>query len=122
MSLSNISNGAFIANADKKALINEHVAESFMTFFRPHVSAIKPQKCELITIPRKAIDDTRPNSVVVIFKSQFAYGRTKATLIFSIVAPINATPDIAVISILNRPLPIKNVDFLYSLHFMSIEF
>lgn len=67
---------------------------------------MKPQKCELTTIPRNAIDEARPVSAVVIFRSQLAYGRTKAMLMFSIVAPIIASPDIITMSLLKRPFPI----------------
>lgn len=94
-----------IVNADRNALIRAQVAVKRITFLRPHVSAKKPQKCELITIPRNAIDEINPCSVVVIFKSQNAYGNTKAMLIFSMVAPINTIPDRITIATLNRPLP-----------------
>lgn len=102
---------ALIVNADKRALISAHVAVNRMTFLRPQVSAKKPQKCELTTIPRNAIDEINPCSVVVIFKSQKAYGRTKAMLIFSIVAPINAMPVTMIMSTLNRPLPSIEFEF-----------
>lgn len=96
---------ALIVSADKLALISANVAHKRITFFRPHVSAKKPQKCELTTIPKKAIDDISPCSVVVIFKSHEAYGITKAMLMFSMVAPINAIPESATMRMLKRPLP-----------------
>lgn len=96
---------ALIVNADRMALIRAHIAHKRITFFRPHVSAKKPQKCELTTIPRNAIDEIRPCSFVVIFISQKAYGVTKAMLMFSMVAPINAIPENITIRMLKRPLP-----------------
>lgn len=96
---------AFIANADSKALINAHIDAKRIVFFLPAVSAKKPQKCAEITMPKNAIDEISPCSVVDIFKSHFAYGSTKAMLIFSMVAPINTSPDAIIIRQLNRPVP-----------------
>lgn len=114
---------ALIVNADKKALTSAHVAVKRITFFRPQVSAKNPQKCELTTIPRNAIDEISPCSVVVICKSQNAYGKTKAMLIFSIVAPINAMPVRMIMSTLNRPFP--SIEFKYSfllnIHYLQMN-
>lgn len=84
---------AFVANADRNALITAQIAVNRIVLFRPHVSARKPQKCELITMPRNATDEINPCSVVVIFKSHFAYGSTNAMLMFSIAEPIRTKPD-----------------------------
>lgn len=99
---------AFIANADRRALINAQIADNRIVLFRPHVSAKKPQKCELITMPRNATDEINPCSVVVISKSHFAYGNTNAMLIFSMVAPISTRPDDKIMRRLNRPVPVIN--------------
>lgn len=96
---------ALVANADKIALIIAHTDANLIVFFRPQVSAKNPQKCELITIPKKAIDEIMPCSVVVIVKSHFAYGNTNAMEIFSMVAPIKTSPDAITMSQLNRPVP-----------------
>lgn len=71
-SLNNIKVVAFIAKADESAPSKAHAEHKRMTFCLPQVSHINPQKCELMTIPRNAIDDTKPCSVIDIFKSQFA--------------------------------------------------
>lgn len=108
---SRMSMAAFGENADNTALIRAPVDVSRMTFSRPNegLSDINPQKCELITMPKNAEEATKPNSVVVIFKSQFAYGSAKAMLIFSTVAPIKTVPDIRIISKLNRPVPLAEI-------------
>lgn len=103
---------AFIANADNIAQISAPIAVNRMVFFRPHVSAKKPQKCELITMPRNATDEINPCSVVVIFKSHFAYGKTNAMEIFSMVAPIIASPADIIMRQLNRPVPAINCEIV----------
>lgn len=111
MNLRTISDQAFTENADKRAKIKAHVAHSRTTFFLPKnlQSARKPQKCELITMPKNGIEEASPSCVIVIFKSQSAYGRTKDRLIFSIVAPIITSPDKNTIIILNRPCSIDGI-------------
>lgn len=99
----------FIANADSRALTSAQTAVRRIVFFRPHVSAKNPQKCDVITMPRNATDEIRPCSVVVIFKSRFAYGSTSEMLMFSMVAPIKTSPDEIIIRILNRPDPAVNL-------------
>lgn len=95
--------------------MNAQVEHNFITFFLPHVSHRNPHACELTTNPRNAIDEARPYSVVVILRSQFAYGRMYAMLIFSIVAPIRTTPLRIMMRMLNRPLPNFSENNFYSL-------
>lgn len=51
-----------------------------ITFFRPCVSARKPQRCELNIIPTNAMADKTPLSFVVKSKSHSATGRIKLML------------------------------------------
>lgn len=74
-----------------------------ITFNRPHVSAKKPHICDEHTIPINGTDENRPNSAVVMCNSQFAYGRTKLALIFSMVAPTINEPHARNVIMWNRP-------------------
>lgn len=56
---------------EKKKPLN---AANDKTFFRPHVSARKPQKYDVDTIPRNDTDDRIPCCDIVKFKSHFAFG------------------------------------------------
>lgn len=76
-----------------------------ITFRRPHVSARKPQQCELTTIPKNPIELTRPCSYVVKCKSHLAYGKTILMLIFSIAMPNVQRPLVKTRNILNFPWP-----------------
>lgn len=93
----------FIENAERNEQMKPSISDIRMTFWRPHVSAIKPQKCELITMPRNETDVNRPCSLVVNCKSHFAYGSINATLIFSRTAPIKLKPVANVINTWNFP-------------------
>lgn len=66
----------FGANADKNEKKNPHNAEIDRTFCRPHVSAKKPQKYEVDTIPRNEMTVKTPFCDVVKFKSHCAYVNT----------------------------------------------
>lgn len=68
--------------------------ENRNTFRRPHVSAIKPQKCELITTPTNATALMTPCSTLLIFSSHFATGSTYPIDMPSAVMPSNAAPTV----------------------------
>lgn len=93
----------FIENADRNEQTKPSISDVRITFWRPHVSAMKPQKCELTTMPRYETDVNRPCSLVVKCKSHFAYGNINETLIFSRIAPNKLIPVAIVISTWNLP-------------------
>ncbi len=66
--------------------------ENRSTFNRPHVSAIKPQKCDVRTTPMKPIALIKPCSVVDISMSHLAAGKTNAMFSPSIITPNSENP------------------------------
>lgn len=83
-----------------------------ITFRRPQVSAINPQKCEVNTTPMKATALIRPCSLMLRFNSHLAAGNTNAMLIDSRTTESNAIPDVSSKAKWNRPEPLKkNISF-----------
>lgn len=91
--LDKIKRNVFVMNPEKKEQQNVRNDANNITFLLPIVSARNPQKYAVTTMPQNGIDENSPSSVVVKFKSQFAYGNTKLALIFSIVAPNITDPE-----------------------------
>lgn len=67
-------------------------SENRNTFRRPHVSAMKPQKCDVNTTPKKAIALIMPCSLVEMLSSHLAAGSTNAILRPSMIMPSSAKP------------------------------
>lgn len=65
----------FAANADENEKMNAIAADKRKTFFRPHVSAKKPHKCDENTIPKYDIPLSTPCSCIVNSRSHLAYGK-----------------------------------------------
>lgn len=80
---------------------------SLNTFCLPHVSVIKPQKCDVITTPIKPMELISPCCVFVIFKSHLAAGKTKAIFNDSIMTVIKEIPVTNKMIQWNFPLPIE---------------
>lgn len=74
-----------------------------ITFWRPHVSDRKPQKCELTTMPRNDMEFSRPCSVVDMAMSHLTNGITKLMFTFSIAMPMVLRPPIIISSMWNFP-------------------
>lgn len=72
--------------------INPDNNENCNTFNRPHVSAMKPQKCDVRTTPIKPIALIKPCSETVISMSHLAAGKTNAMLSPSIMTPNSEKP------------------------------
>lgn len=109
-----------MAKADKNEKINPPSAAMRITFCLPlevnfitvmiwqqnlnwyhyHVSARKPHKCDVNTIPRYEMALRIPCSSVVNFKSHFAYGIIYEIFVFSIAEP-------------NTPSPVKIVRIIW---------
>lgn len=64
----------FVAKADRREKKKPPKAAIDNTFCLPQVSAKKPQKYDVETIPRNDTDDKIPCCAIVNFKSHFAYG------------------------------------------------
>lgn len=69
--------------------MNAPVAAKRNTFFRPHVSAKNPHKCDENTIPKYEIPVSTPCSRIVSSRSHFAYGKIQLTFVFSTDDPSN---------------------------------
>lgn len=111
----------FIENADRNEQTNSSMSDIRITFWRPHVSAMKPQKCEPITMPRNETDAKRPCSLVVNCKSHFAYGNINETLTFSRIAPIKLNPVAIVISTWNLPNSNFFCDNIYLIYILKVK-
>lgn len=72
---SKIIEDVFVANVDKNEKQKPPIAATRITFFLPQVSAKKPQKCDVNTIPQYDIALSKPCASVVNSKSHFAYGK-----------------------------------------------
>lgn len=68
------------------------VAHVRKTFCLPHVSAMKPQNCNVKQMPKNDIELNTPCSVVVRSKSHFALGNIKLTFRFSSKPPKTLKP------------------------------
>lgn len=79
-------------NADKRAHMNPPPIEINNTRLRPVVSAKKPHKCELITIPMYPTEFKNPCSIVDMLISHRTYGRTKPIFTFSTTTAIKPNP------------------------------
>lgn len=84
-----------------------------ITFRRPQVSAIKPQKCEVSTTPKKATALIMPCSVLLMFSSHLAAGSTKAMLRPSMMTANRDVPLTSNRSMWNRPEPRKCGHVIY---------
>lgn len=79
-------------NADNKAQTKLPLIDINKIRLLPVVSARKPQKCELNTIPIYPTEFNKPCSVVDISISQRIYGITKPIFTFSTTTPIKPKP------------------------------
>lgn len=82
----------FIENADNKAQQKLPVIAIAKTRLRPLVSAKKPHKCELTTMPIYPTEFRNPCSAVDISISHRMYGSTKPILTFSTTTHIIPKP------------------------------
>lgn len=82
----------FTAKADENEKMNAPVAAKRRTFCLPQVSARKPHKWLVNTMPRYDIAERNPCSPIVNFKSHFAYGKIELILIFSMPDPKTLKP------------------------------
>lgn len=62
------------------------------TPLRPRVSAIKPQMCDVATVPMNATDDRMPFSLKLKFRSHWAAGIMNIMLVVSIMTDIKHNP------------------------------
>lgn len=92
-----------VQNADPNAKIKPDSSDACNTFLRPHVSAKKPHKCDVETMPRKPTEFKSPCSVTVTSMSHCIYGNKKLGFTFSKPMPSNAQPAAKMIIILNLP-------------------
>lgn len=63
------------ANTDENEKTNALAAANRSTFFRPHVSAKNPHKCDENTMPKYDIPLSTPCSLIDSSRSHFAYGK-----------------------------------------------
>lgn len=88
------------------------VTDARIALRRPHVSARKPQQCELNTMPINATEFSRPCWYVVNCKSHFAYGMITLTFMFSRPMPRMLRPPAITIYTLNFPCSMQNIDHM----------
>lgn len=91
------------ANDDRNANMHPKNSEVCITLRRPQVSARKPHKCALITMPRNAIELSSPCSTAVNCNSHCAYGMIMLTFIFSMPMPNRLKPAASMMNTWNFP-------------------
>lgn len=106
-----------MANADENEKMKLPIAATRNTFCRPHVSAKKPNRWEVHTMPKYEIALKIPCSWVDKFRSHFAYGKMKLIFVFSIADPNTLTPVRSVSMVWY--LPISENNQISSIIFLS---